>query len=257
MTKDKDFKRLVRARMARTGESYTTARAHLLRRASGGVADGGDAHRGLGASDESATHADLTSPAGQSDAAPDAAPTDLAALAGQSDESVQRATGRNWSEWVALLDAVDAHTWPHPDIARWIRANVDDVSGWWSQSVTVGYERIKGLRAVGQRRDGSYEINRSRTIRADLAAVYRACADPAQWPSWMPGADGEVTSTIEDRSVRIAWHDGTRVQLYLTDKGDRVSLAAQHGGLDDPDAADAAKADWGRRLDTLKELLEG
>jgi hypothetical protein len=29
MPKDKDFKRLVRARMGKTGEAYTTARAHL------------------------------------------------------------------------------------------------------------------------------------------------------------------------------------------------------------------------------------
>jgi hypothetical protein len=29
MPTDKDFKRLVRARMGRTGEAYTTARAHL------------------------------------------------------------------------------------------------------------------------------------------------------------------------------------------------------------------------------------
>jgi bifunctional DNase/RNase len=32
MTADKDFKRLVRERAARTGESYVTARRHLLRR---------------------------------------------------------------------------------------------------------------------------------------------------------------------------------------------------------------------------------
>ena len=29
MPTDKDFKRLVRARMGKTGESYTTARSHL------------------------------------------------------------------------------------------------------------------------------------------------------------------------------------------------------------------------------------
>jgi hypothetical protein len=33
MTEDKDFKALIRARMAKTGESYTAARHHLLRKA--------------------------------------------------------------------------------------------------------------------------------------------------------------------------------------------------------------------------------
>ncbi|HJW62400.1 MAG TPA: hypothetical protein VJ849_02785, partial [Actinomycetes bacterium] len=40
MPTDKDFKRLVRARMGRTGESYTTARSHL--RPSGDPGPGGD-----------------------------------------------------------------------------------------------------------------------------------------------------------------------------------------------------------------------
>ena len=31
MPTDKDFKRLVRTRMRKTGEAYTTARAHLLK----------------------------------------------------------------------------------------------------------------------------------------------------------------------------------------------------------------------------------
>lgn len=41
MTDDSDFKRLVRERMARTGESYTTARAHLLAKAAP-TGDGAD-----------------------------------------------------------------------------------------------------------------------------------------------------------------------------------------------------------------------
>jgi hypothetical protein len=48
MTKDADFKKHVRARMARTGEAYTTARAHLLQRkestqsrSTGGARDAG------------------------------------------------------------------------------------------------------------------------------------------------------------------------------------------------------------------------
>ncbi|MCB9680646.1 MAG: DUF4872 domain-containing protein [Alphaproteobacteria bacterium] len=40
MTRDADLKRQIRARMARTGERYTTARAHVL--AAGGPADPGD-----------------------------------------------------------------------------------------------------------------------------------------------------------------------------------------------------------------------
>jgi hypothetical protein len=43
MTTNKDFKHLVRARMAKTGESYTSARAVLLRREGGRAGQGGQA----------------------------------------------------------------------------------------------------------------------------------------------------------------------------------------------------------------------
>ena len=49
--------------------------------------------------------------------------------------------------------------------------------GWWAQAVTVCYERIKGLRAVGQRRDGSFEANKSRTFSVPLVRLYRAFHD--------------------------------------------------------------------------------
>ena len=42
----------------------------------------------------------------------------------------------------------------HTEIAAMVNKTWK-VDGWWSQTVTVGYERIKGLRARGQRRDGT------------------------------------------------------------------------------------------------------
>src|SRR5947209_17501251 len=43
MTKDADFKKQTRARMATTGEAYTTARMQLLRHRNGGASAGPDA----------------------------------------------------------------------------------------------------------------------------------------------------------------------------------------------------------------------
>jgi hypothetical protein len=48
------------------------------------------------------------------------------------------------------------------------------IPGWWSQTVAVGYERIKGLRAIGQRMDGSFEASKSRTFAVPLARLYGA-----------------------------------------------------------------------------------
>jgi len=53
MPTNKDFKRLVRARMRKTGESYTAARAHLLTKKQGHAAAGPDPRvRQVGRHDE-------------------------------------------------------------------------------------------------------------------------------------------------------------------------------------------------------------
>jgi hypothetical protein len=84
MPSQKDFKRLVRARMKKTGEAYTAARLQLLK----------------------------NKPA-----------PNYAGLAGMSDAAVRKQTGRSWAEWVGLLDAVDAATKSHRAITGIVRAH--------------------------------------------------------------------------------------------------------------------------------------
>lgn len=244
MTKDRDFKRRVRERMAKTGESYTTARAHLLARSSEGVGP---------------TAGPAPTPGGQP-AAPTAGPdggpgpsASMATLAGMSDDAVTAKTGRDWAEWTAWLDARSAAQLPHPDIARLVGEEVD--SGWWAQTVTVGYERIRGLRETGQRRDGAYEANRSRTIHVDGETLFRWIAEPELRERWLP-VDVEERAVNPPRSVRLDWPDGTRVQLYVEGKGDaKARISAQHSELPDRDALDDRRRYWSERLDTLKAIV--
>lgn len=217
MPKDKDVKRRVRARMEKTGESYTTARSHLLGKK------------------------------------PLPIPENYLELAGMSDAAVAAKTGRTWPEWVRALDAIGAVAMEHREIAR--RVHEETGLDWWSQAVTVAYERIRGLREIGQRRGGGYEASRSRTFGVPVAELYRAFADGRRRRRWL---DAEVTirRATPDRSVRMTWPDGTRVDVWLVEKGEARSAASvQHGRLPSKEAADAAKAYWGERLDSLKALL--
>src|SRR5688500_10186870 len=139
MTKDKDIKRRIRARMEKTGESYTTARSHLLRSKSLPL------------------------------------PDNYEKLTGKSDEVMLARTGRAWPEWVAALDGMGAVEMEHRDIARWVHEETG--LDWWSQTITVGYERIRGLRDVGQRRGGTYEANKSRTYHVPVTELFAAFLD--------------------------------------------------------------------------------
>ena len=221
MPKQKDLKRLIRARMKKTGESYTAARAHLV---------------------------------GSAPPLPD----DYEKVAGMSDDAVRSATGRSWPEWAAFLDAQDAAAWEHRRIAAHVHEHGGDVSGWWAQMVTVAYERFRGLRDPGQRRGGGYDVNRSRTVGVPVADLWAAFADEERRAAWLDDDELVFHHLAEPKSIRGRYPDGTKVDVYFTSKGEeKSSVSIQHRDHPDRDAADAARAIWGERLDRLKTLLTG
>lgn len=229
MTRQKDLKRKTRARMAKTGESYTAARARLLAK----------------------RQAPPERPAPEP-----APPPDYAALAGTSDAAVLAKTGCDWRKWVGALDYAGAADWSHRAIAAHV-AEKYRLTDWWAQTVTVGYERIKGLRAIGQRRSGAFEANKSRTFPVPVAVLYAAWADGRRRKGWLPEAELEVRKATPERSLRISWPDGTSVELWFTAKGEAKSaVQVQHRKLGSQEDAERRKAFWTERLAALAEHLE-
>src|SRR5512134_208619 len=187
MTTQKDFKRLVRGRMQKTGESYTTARATLLRsQVAKRDGRGGD---GNGTSTAALTAGsrdpNVPSVSATNGSAPAPQAAELARIAGMSDEKLKAKTGCTWEKWVWALDQVSAHNWPHKEIARYVHEKYK-VPGWWSQTVTVGYERIRGLRERGQRRSGSWEASKSRTFDAAVGTVFKSFKQEKLRAAWLP-----------------------------------------------------------------------
>jgi hypothetical protein len=219
VTRNKDLKRLVRTRMRKTGESYTAARASVITRSS-------------------------TEPT-----------LDYSALSGMADATIHAKTGRTWKQWVAILDRADAATMSHGKIAALV-ASTYNVDGWWAQSVTVGYERIKGLRVVGQRRDGSYEANKSRTFRVPVDALFEAWANARVRKRWLDGKVGKVRTATAPKSMRLDGEDRSIVVVLFTAKGASKSVVAvQHTKVRDREMADRLKQYWSDRLDALAEVL--
>ena len=213
MPTNKDLKRLTRSRMHKTGESYTTARTQLLKKKREPIA-----------------------------AAP--AP-DFAALAGMSDDAVRAKTGCDWKKWVRVLDAKGVASKSHKEIAKYVYDSFE-VSGWWAQMVTVGYERIKGLRDVGQVCDGKYQASKSKTLPVPLTKLYRAFSVARTRNRWLPDVKLKVRKSTPDKSMRITWEDGTSVEAYFTAKGTKKSqVAIQHRKLaKKADVSPSASRSW-------------
>ena len=241
MTTQKDFKRVVRARMQKTGESYTAARASLLRK-NGHVRS---ARLGSSVVPRGAVAAEPASPP----------PAGFAKIAGQSDETIKAKTGCTWEKWVWALDHVNAQAWPHREIARYVHEKYQ-VPGWWAQAVTVGYERIRGLREKGQRRSGAWEASKSRTIGAGVSTVFRAVKEPRRRRAWLGDVNVVVRTAVPNKSVRLTWEDGTSVEVYLVSKGrSKSQVTVQHTRLPSREAKERLTAFWAERLGVLAETV--
>ena len=172
-----------------------------------------------------------------------------------SDEAVRKATGRGWDEWLAILDDAGAAGWKHPDIARWVVAE-HGISGWWAQSVTVGFERARGLRAEHERPSGLW-LSATKTVHVPVERLYEAFAEGKQRNSWL-GHAARVRSSTAPRTINLDWGDGSRVAARFTAQGAAKSqVALQQDPLPDASAVEDLRAFWRPRLADLKKRLEG
>ena len=120
----------------------------------------------------------------------------------------------------------------------------------------MGYERIKGLRAIGQRRNGAFEASKSRTFAVPLDAPLRRLSRPAHPRALAPGVELMVRSATRGKYMRIAWPDRTSVAVGFRARArQRARWPSQHEKLPDQASAKREKEYWSERLDALKEIL--
>jgi hypothetical protein len=219
MTRQRSFKRLVRSRMEKTGESYTAARATLL-------------------------------------AADEAKATEGPVLT-VSEEAIRSRTGRGWEQWFDLIDDGSTSELTHAEIARWL-ADEQGVDGWGAQAITVSYERARRGRAVGERSDG-FVITASKTVAIPVERLFDAFVDESTRDRWLPDGELRERTSTRPKSARFDWGDGeTRVNVGFQAKGDeRSTVDLEHERLPDAEQAERMKAYWRECVAALKSQLEG
>lgn len=169
------------------------------------------------------------------------------------EEAVRSATGRGWSEWFAVLDQAKARTWNHAATARWL-ATEQGVSAWWSQTVTVEYERARGLRQVHQKADG-FAASASKTLAISVEELHRWWAEAPLRRKWLGTDSVTIRKSAPPKSVRLTWSDGSSVNAAFFAKGERKSqVTIDHERLPDAAAVAKAKAAWKAALTRLEAI---
>jgi hypothetical protein len=236
MTTQKTFKRRVRARMTKTGESYTAARQQLLRKAPA----------------QGAESVEAVAPAGE----PAAADVSEAHLL-TSDDAMRKGSGKSHGEWFALLDEWGASERRHPEIAGWL-GTTHGVPGWWAQNITVAWERARGIRARHQMADG-FSVSVTRTVGVVPEHALDAFTDPELRRRWLPVGGLARRPTRAAGTARFDWPDPPSRIVVSVDPKDagRSVVGVAHEKLPDAEAAERLKASWRAWLSALKALVEG
>jgi uncharacterized protein YndB with AHSA1/START domain len=240
MPTQKVFKRRVRARMTKTGESYTAARLQLLQKAT-------ESEPGPPVEPPPA----IAPPAALDQTAP-SIPADAQLVA---DAAMVRATGKGHAEWFAILDDWGATSHTHTEIARWL-SETQGTPGWWTQNITVSYERARGLRARHQMADG-FSVSVTRTVEVGPELALAAFTNEAIRAEWL-SAPMHQRPTRARNVARFDWDEPpSRVMVSVAPKGDgRSSVTVGHERLPNAEAGEQFKSRWREWLGGLKTVLE-
>ena len=172
-----------------------------------------------------------------------------------SDEAVKEKTGKDWSEWFAILDAAGAQAMAHKQIVAYLVEN-HDIGAWWQQMVTVTYEQARSLRQKHEMPSG-YQISRSRTITAPVERVYAAWLDSVQRARWLTDSEFTIRKATSNRTLRITWVDGkTNLDVSFTAKyPEKTQITVQHDKLPSSEDAERMKVYWADALESLEKYL--
>lgn len=174
-----------------------------------------------------------------------------------NDTPVMRATGKELHEWFEILDGHEARDLPHKEIAK-LLATEYGVPGWWSQNVTVEYEKHIGRRETGQTQSGDYEATVSRTLPGTKDEVL------GRWTAHLPTDQGatfdgiefagvpSISKTAKWRYWRVALADASQVTVTIGEKpggpsgagGPASTLSVTSGKLRTRDDVARWKAFW-------------
>lgn len=196
-----------------------------------------------------------------------------------SDAAVKAKTGKTWKQWFAILDKWGAKKKAHKDIALYLREKLG-ATAWWSQMITVEYERKQRGRKVGERPvEGGFTMDVQRTVKSSAKEAFDTflqAQHAAKWFTKKAKADvrvggsysnsdgdmGEFLAVDAPKRARFTWDNkrhcpGTIVELTVRSAGPgKVAVGISHSRLKSAKDREKMKQGWSWALDSFKSYIE-
>jgi uncharacterized protein YndB with AHSA1/START domain len=190
-----------------------------------------------------------------------------------STEAVKKATSKSWDEWLEIIDAAGGADLTHKEIVAFLKAN-HDVSPWWQQMITVGYEHARGKRVEGETADAGFEIGVQKTLPFPATKVWEFMTSKPGLKLWLgevsdltwkkgetycatDGTNGEVRVIHPGKRLRITWKPerwkkASTIQLTCVSSGEgKASVRFHQENLPDAAAREEMRGRWKRSLEEV------
>ena len=197
-----------------------------------------------------------------------------------SAEAVQKATGKNWDEWLTIIDKTGGEQLSHKEIVTFLGGNYD-ISPWWQQRITVGYEFARGRRVTGQTSDAGFQIGAQKTVAVSKEKVWDFLLSKKGLPIWLgkidnmifkkgtqylteDGIKGEIRSILDFQKIRLIYkpkndNKDTTLQISLSCPRNtrlKTNIRFHHEELSGTKQRDKMRRHWKKVLDTIKKEIE-
>ncbi len=174
---------------------------------------------------------------------------------GIGSDSVCKATGKTWSEWIRVLDKSGCKKMNHPAIVDVVGRHHD--GGWWQQMVTVGYEQARGLRKAHEVPGEGYQASTSRVIEVALPRLFSAWSNAAVRSKWLGAVPFEIRKATPKQVMHVTFgKDATSVDVAFYSKGKSKSqVQLTERKMKREKDVERSKAFWSKALEKLKKLV--
>jgi hypothetical protein len=169
--------------------------------------------------------------------------------------SVLKGSGKDWDQWIEILNRAGARHWTHGETAAFLSQRYK-LGLWWQQVVTGGYQIVIGVRIEGRDLKGNYSTASSRTLKMDQKALWKFVTSKPGAALWLKplspvtfvggatfetedGFFGEIRTLKSPGRLRLSWHRDaeekpTILQVNTVERPNKKSiLVIQHTDIKD------------------------
>lgn len=194
--------------------------------------------------------------------------------------SVQKGTGRNWDQWIGILEKAGARSWSHRETVELLTKRYK-LTPWWQQGVALGFEYHTGKKIEGQNEKGEYSVSVTKSIPMARPKLWKWLISDEGQELWLrplapiavekgaeyesSGVDGGIFGKIRTlkapERIRLSWQEVdwpkpnvVQVHIVARPKESCLLVFAQEG-MRDARLKETMRSYWRARAEDIAKAI--